>query len=314
MKYAEDRLFAFKCGHSRVLTKSITPALSIKTVKMASIDSVRRIPSSLITYHDEILGEGRFGICKLVSLQGSPVCIKEVRADVPRAKELIMHEASVLLRLCHPSVCFLLGIQILNCPYFLVLNLYAINGFSISIYDFLTISFLADKPELTPTPKQHVVKNYHALLNIEAWLKIMHNIINGLHYIHKNGLLHRDLKTDNVIFYEKSGVTLLPVIVDFGKCESFSNCTKYSLTDTEKEDYRKKHKHIAPDLVDGIAKPSPASDVYGFGRIFKNVICYFPLALSELPVSVKDIVKKCLKYESSNRPSTDEIIELFTKL
>ena len=76
----------------------------------------------------------------------------------------------------------------------------------------------------------------------------MHKIMDGLQYIHNNGLLHRDLKTDNVVFYVQSGTTLLPVKVDFGKCEFAINSTKYTLTEAEKEEYRRKHKHIAPDL------------------------------------------------------------------
>lgn len=280
---------------------------------MASIDNVRRIPSFFITCYDEILGEGRFGICKKVCLQGSPVCVKEIKASISHAKELVVREASALLKLCHPSVCFLLGVQIVCSPYFLVLNLYTINGFSISMYDLITISSLSDTLQLNLTPKQRVVKCYHTLLNLDAWLKIMTELASGLHHIHENNLIHRDLKTDNVVFYEKSQV-LLPVIVDFGKCEYVTNSVKYSLTETEKEEYRKNHKHIAPDLVDGIAKPSSASDVYGYGRIFKNVICYFPLPLSELPVTVKNMVKLCLKYESASRPSCKEIIELLTKL
>ena len=91
------------------------------------------------------------------------MCIKEVKANVSRARELVMDEASVLLKLPHPSVCFLLGIQTTS-PYYLVLNLYTINGYSISIHDFLTVSFLSE----TLTPKQCVVKKYHALLNMSG--------------------------------------------------------------------------------------------------------------------------------------------------
>ena len=67
---------------------------------------------------------------------------------------------------------------------------------------------------------------------------------------------------------------------------------------------------IAPDLVDGLAKPSSASDVYSFGRLFKNVICYFPLNVSELNSSVKDMVKLCLRYDHAERPTCESIIKV----
>lgn len=266
--------------------------------------------TSLFSDYNETLGEGRFGICKKVYLQGCPICVKEVKS-VSHAKQLVLHEASALLKLCHQSVCYLLGIQTDCTPYFLVLNLYTVDGFSVNVHDFLTISSSNLTHESDPTPKQCVVKSYYATLNLGAWLKIMIKIAEGLHFIHEQGIIHRDLKTDNVVFYEHSKA-LQPVIVDFGKCEYISHSNSYLLADAEKEEYRKKHKHVAPDLVDGISKSSPASDVYSYGRIFKNIICYFPLKASEVPISVKNTVRMCLKYESVDRPSCRAIIELFT--
>ena len=90
------------------------------------------------------------------------------------------------------------------------------------------------------------------------------------------GIVHCDFKSDNVVFYCHSNL-LRPVIIDFGKSVYARSATKFVLSDAKKAEYRQNHKHIAPDLIDGIATPSPASDVYSFGRLCKNVICYFPL-------------------------------------
>ena len=70
------------------------------------------------------------------------------------------------------------------------------------------------------------------------------------------------------MFYCRSNA----VIIDFGKSEYTCSFKKFVLTDAKKAEYRQNHKHIAPDLVDRLARPSPASDVYSFGRLFKNVI------------------------------------------
>ena len=70
------------------------------------------------------------------------------------------------------------------------------------------------------------------------------------------------------MFYCRSN-TLQPVIIDFGKSEYTCSSKEFVLTDAKEAEYRQNHKHIAPDLVDGLARPSPASDVYSFGR---NVI------------------------------------------
>ena len=50
---------------------------------------------------------------------------------------------------------------------------------------------------------------------------------------------------------------------------------KFMLTEAKKVEYRQNLKHIAPDLVDGLIKPSPASDVCSYGRLFKNGIGYY---------------------------------------
>ena len=101
----------------------------------------------------------------------------------------------------------------------------------------------------------------------------MTKLAEALQYIHGLGIIHRDLKTDNVVFCYQSNA-LQPVLVDFGKSEYVSSSSKFTLTDAKKVEYHQNHKHIAPDLVDGFAKPSPASDIFSFGRLFKNVMLF----------------------------------------
>lgn len=289
---------------------SATPACVI-TKKLVSIDKVRKISPSLLSKSVH-LGEGKFGVCVKAFMQGSPVCIKEHRRDDSYGRQVLLHEASILSELCHQSVCFLWGIQIECAPYCIVLNLYAVDGFSISICDVL---YMSDNKstELVDSPKQCVVKSVHETLNMHMWFRIMTRIVEGLLYIHKLDIIHRDLKADNVVFYGHTE-EVQPVIVDFGKSEYASKVKKYVLTELEKLEYKKRYKHIAPDLVDGITKPGTASDIYSFGRLFKSVICYFPLNVSELDISVKESIKACLKYDSVDRPTSTCIIDVLNKL
>ena len=92
-----------------------------------------------------------------------------------------------------------------------------------------------------------------------------------------------------MLFYYNSD--FLQPVIDFGKCVYACSAKKLMLSEAKKVEYRQSHKHIAPDLVDGLVKPSPASDVYSYGRFFKNVICYCPLNISELPSSTKALFK-----------------------
>lgn len=73
-----------------------------------------------------------------------------------------------------------------------------------------------------------------------------------------------------------------------------------------KKKYRQDHKHIAPDLVDGVTDVTTASDMYSYGYLFKNIIQYFPLTID---TSLQKKIKKCLKYDCLQRPSAKEIVE-----
>jgi hypothetical protein len=78
----------------------------------------------------------------------------------------------------------------------------------------------------------------------------------------------------------------------------------------EKEIYRRDHKHIAPDLVDGVSDISPASDMYSYRRMFKNIIVYMPLNPCLLCELVVTAIKKCLMYKYSERPDANSFVEI----
>ena len=81
----------------------------------------------------------------------------------------------------------------------------------------------------------------------------------GLSHIHGKGILHNDLKADNVALSdclpasnEAPVPRLWPTIVDFGKACPSEKGKMYVLGSRQKEMYRSRFSHIAPDLVDGI--------------------------------------------------------------
>ena len=94
-----------------------------------------------------------------------------------------------------------------------------------------------------------------------------------LAYIHKHGLLHNDIKSDNIVLYfdEKQ---LKPVLIDFGKACAMEDGKHYKLSDEEKKKYREKHTQIAPEIVDGTAPQSTASDIYSLGRVVCHIGMY----------------------------------------
>ena len=264
--------------------------------------SIRNIPPELLIKTAEILGKGRFASCFKAYLQGTSVCIKENDQMLrSRATSAVSKEANILSQLSHPAVCFLIGIQAQQTPYCLVINLYEVRGYSITIHDLLFSDSIIN------SSKMQLTQSLHTEFDVDMWFHITLQIAEGLEYLHQKNIVHRDLKTDNIAIFEQNN-KFFPVIIDFGKSEFGSATKKYNLAKEAKQEYRTIHRHIAPDLVDGIVKPSTSSDIYSYGRIFKSIICYFPLSRELIPHSIVDMVNKCLSYQASQRPSASCVI------
>lgn len=137
----------------------------------------------------------------------------------------------------------------------------------------------------------------------------MKNLAEAFQFLHRKNIVHRDLKSDNVVFNKQNNV-ITCILVDFNKSTYTTSVRRYSLTEEEKQKYRQDHKHIAPDLIDGVSDISTASDMYSYGRMFKNIIVYFPLKPDLISVPVRNAIKQCLKYKDRERPNADHFVQL----
>ena len=210
--------------------------------------------------------------------------------------------ATILSRIRHPHICFLIGIQTTKEPFQLITSLYCIEGVSITVYD--TFSVVN-----TIGIKKQVVASIRPSLTLSMWLVLLKNVAEALEFIHSKGIVHRDLKSDNVVI-AKLGETIQGILIDFGKSNYVNKVSRYRLTDNEKKQYRQDHKHIAPDLVDGVSDVTTASDIYSYGYLIKSIIQYFPIALESIDIALQKEIKKCLKYDNLQRPSAKELVEL----
>lgn len=229
-------------------------------------------------------------------------CAKTLRNSSYRSRASIVHEATMLSKVRSPFVCLLVGIQITKVPYQLITAFYNINGVSVSVYDTLSVV-------TTVGDKNSAVELVRPLLTLKSWWILMMNLADSLAFIHMKSIVHRDLKSDNVVLH-KEGDTIRCILVDFGKSNYANKLSRYQLTEQEKQQYRRDHKHIAPDLVDGISDITTASDIYSYGRLLRNIILYFPLPIADISSSLQKNVKRCLKYEYSERPSAKQMTEI----
>ncbi|KAK8897931.1 hypothetical protein M9Y10_000164 [Tritrichomonas musculus] len=147
--------------------------------------------------------------------------------------------------------------------------------------------------------------------------KIALEIAQGMEYLHSNRIIHRDLKTSNILIDSNDNS---PKISDFG----FSK-TNISLSMTKGVGTPN---YMAPEVIEG-KNYSFGADVFSFGMILwelysgdhpymwpKRMRRYKSLKQIKLPYSkpihddLNQLIAKCIDFTPSKRPSFKQIIEM----
>lgn len=149
--------------------------------------------------------------------------------------------------------------------------------------------------------------------DVSDYLKTLYQLISGIADIHAAGIVHRDIKLQNV----KRDAESILKIFDFGISSDFGDVTNAS---------RGTLFYLAPELFRRPAKISPAMDIYAFGASCWALVtatvpsCLFerppqsgslvPSILTvrpDLPKEIGQIIDQCLKVNPSDRPLAKEI-------
>lgn len=216
----------------------------------------------------ELLGKGGFGhtyIALDTHRPGNPNCVvkhlQPATSDpgfLPVARRLFNREAETLEKLGnHDQIPRLLAYLEENEDFYLVQEL--IDGQPLS-------------SEMLPGVKW----------NEEQVIQLLQDVLPILEFIHSNGVIHRDLKPDNLI--RRSSDNKI-VLVDFGAVKQIKS---YSLMNTE----QLKNEtvplgtpgYMPSEQVQG--RPRPCSDIYALGMIaIQSVTGLIPQQLAEDPVT-----------------------------
>lgn len=99
-------------------------------------------------------------------------------------------------------------------------------------------------------------------MNEKFLKKICYQILQGVNYLHKNRIMHRDLKLENILFDKEKEICR---IGDFGLSRQFDYDIKVQYTDVGTFPYK------PPELILGLTHYSTAFDIWSLGCIFVEI-------------------------------------------
>ena len=183
-------------------------------------------------------------------------------SDNPHAVRRLLSEARLARRISHPNVCRVHDVGVHEEP-----------GRVDERLHFLTMEFIDGKR------LGQVLRG--GPLAISVALDISRQILAGLHAAHSAGVLHRDLKSDNIMLRGQlsggQGSELRVAITDFGLSQSLDEAAPVSGGDRERVG---SVSYMAPEQILGL-ELGPATDVFAFGVVLFEMLCgQLPFACS----------------------------------
>lgn len=304
VKELEDKLSKEKVKSSRLQTEIERLTNQLKSSRISTsgpFDCSNYIPN--VKYEDLIIeskiGQGGFSEIHKGQWLNLPVAIK-VLFD-PKINQDLMNEfnneINKLFLVRHPNIISLLAICKTNSKLAIVTEL-ASKG---SLFDYLH--------------KDNLTKE----IPLEFKMKISKQLIRTMLYLHENGLVHRDLKTQNLLLDDNYNLKLC----DFGLMKSIDELNVGS------GQFAGTPVYMAPEIFNRKAY-NEKIDVFAFGTIIwelfmrkvpyvgcdaneiKNKVCNGEQLFigKSIPPKIADIINKCRSYDADNRPSFKKLAKL----
>ena len=149
-------------------------------------------------------------------------------------------------------------------------------------------------------------------LKIPAIEEVMLQLLDGVHYMHRQGVLHKDIKPENILVKGRSRPDV--VLADFGICASLNNRAELMSP-------RGTLGFAAPEVLRMIVQTS-ATDVYALGATFFVILeperCKGPKATVETlenvtrgpPKVYGGLVQAMMAHDPKERPSVKECFDI----
>ncbi|MCB9894017.1 MAG: protein kinase [Planctomycetes bacterium] len=186
------------------------------------------------------LGKGGMAVvylCRDPRRKGKVLAVKDIRAEMKpgmKVEQRVEHEAMLLKELDHPGI--------------------------VKVYDFLKFQrgSAIVMEFIDGLPLDHEI-GAGRKITWDFGVRILREIGSALGYAHQHGVIHRDIKPDNILYSERHSIMKL---VDFGLARMFGDQTEVHMTRTGMV-VGTPH-YMSPEQVGGKTLDQ-RSDVYSFG-------------------------------------------------
>ena len=246
-----------------------------------------------IDFEKEI-GRGNFPVYK-ATVAKEVIAVKKMNCE----RKKIPREVQVHRDLhSHPNVLALLGIT------------HSKDGFTIHIC-----------VELADKSLYHYLHTEKKVPSHQQSTKWAMQIASGLHHLHKHGLVHRDLKSPNVLLFEREDVTK---VCDFGCARPLDHTTVLSgMAGT--------YRWMAPEFHNKESqKINQRCDVFSYGMVLYEIFTHTlpfteaqgvdvpqkihkgerPHIPQELQGYIKVLIQLCWKQKPNDRPTFERILQV----
>ena len=244
---------------------------------------------------EALIGQGGMGqVYRATQLSlGRTVAIKLLSTELAKDDSFVARfdkEAAALAALSHPNIVSILDKGRTPETYYLVMEF--IDGSSLR--------------EVMSSP----------VLDPAASLRVTLQVCRAMEYAHGRGVIHRDLKPDNVLFDEQAGG--IPKVSDFGLAAFRDKDTAERFHLTESHIVMGTVAYMAPEQKVDASKADHRADIYSLGLIlYELLVGELPSGNFELPSRRKPgldkrvdlVVARCLKATAEERyQSATELI------
>ncbi|KAI3370093.1 hypothetical protein L3Q82_024892 [Scortum barcoo] len=188
----------------------------------------------------ETLGKGTYGkVKKAKERSGRLVAIKSIRKEKIKDEQDLVHirrEIEIMSTLCHPHIITIYEV-FENKDKIVIVMEYASRG---DLYD-----YISDKRNISEREARHFFRQ----------------IVSAVHYCHQNGIVHRDLKLENILLDGNGNVK----IADFGLSNLYHG-------DEYLQTFCGSPLYASPEIVNGRPYRGPEVDTWSLGVLLYTMV------------------------------------------